>query len=85
MIDSVIGVGFQGTGQMEVRNGGTVLIEDGINGAMGVAHSQGSVGTLTIDGAGSVVDAGGYIGIAAGRDRVYVDGTALVTVSTVVN
>lgn len=53
-----------GTGVLNVVNGGRVIMENGDSRAVGfVADRSGASGTILIDGASSLVDAGQYFGI----------------------
>ena len=68
-------VGAAGTGSLTVEDGGRLTLET--NGVMSVGTEAGGVGTVLVDGAGSVLDAGGLMIIGAPKPDDAVDRSAL--------
>jgi outer membrane autotransporter protein len=62
--DGALNVGRQGTGELNITSGGTVNSQSG-----GIGTEAGSVGTATVNGAGSVWDVGPKNGISLGFTR----------------
>lgn len=65
----IVYVGRNGTGTLNVINGGDVSTE-----GMYIASSRGSTGNVTVDGAGSTITVAGYLGVG-----VYGNGTMTVS------
>lgn len=64
--NAVISIGRDGTGSMSITEGAQV--HNTQHGAVIVGDNAGSVGTLLVDGAGSVLDYGGIMWIGTGSD-----------------
>ena len=66
---TIFGVGRDGQGSLEVTNGGQLLLENNIGDATGwIGIAPGSRGTVLVDGAGSLIDAGAFLGIGLSFD-----------------
>lgn len=73
-------IGADGVGRLTVRNGATFTIEDRVDGGMIAGNRPGSTGSMEVEGAGSVVDAGS--GLLLGLDGMLADtGTATLSVT----
>ena len=76
------GVGRDGTGDLQVINGGQLILEnalgDSASGYIGIA--PGSVGTVLVDGTDSLIDAGAFLAIGLDFD-LNDGGTGTLTVS----
>ncbi|KAF0280922.1 DUF4214 domain-containing protein [Spiribacter aquaticus] len=68
-------VGAAGTGSLTLEEGGRLTLE--ANGVMSVGTEVDGVGTVTVNGAGSVLDAGGLMIIGAPKPNDSVDRSAL--------
>ena len=74
----------EGTGSLTIRNGGSVVMEDvsGEGSFVVVADRIGATGSVTIEGAGSLFDTGGTLGIGVDdRDTAISSGSGVVTLA----
>ena len=89
-----VSVGRRGTGELTVATGANFVVEDGAGGSIFIAPANRSVGTLRVLGetknsiGGSTglvpasVDAGGFLGLGVGFDRVSSAGVATLIVDS---